>query len=165
MPDLVARLARELVARCREITARVNELEIEIQLLVAPLSPALLAASRLWCAVSGEDHRRNGRNPTLSFEGCLREAQRDRATAGLVGKLRSPPSEPDGQPAAQCRTASHRPHPGQAQLNRSRPCRPPPAAVTQGRCTVSNGFSRTSSSARCRPRLAGINSSIPCRLT
>ena len=42
-PGLVARLSRALVARCREITTRVSELEGEIQVLVTPLAPSLLA--------------------------------------------------------------------------------------------------------------------------
>lgn len=38
VPGLVARLARELVARCRERTTRIRELEAEIQQLVAPVA-------------------------------------------------------------------------------------------------------------------------------
>ena len=40
---LVARLARELVARCLELTLRIKELEREIAALVEPLAPSLLA--------------------------------------------------------------------------------------------------------------------------
>jgi len=39
----VARIARELVARCRALTAEINQLEREINELVATLAPALLA--------------------------------------------------------------------------------------------------------------------------
>jgi transposase len=39
----VAAIASELVARCRDLTQRINELEREITRLVAPLAPALLA--------------------------------------------------------------------------------------------------------------------------
>jgi transposase len=41
--ELVARLARELVGRCLELTLRINELESEITALVQPLAPALLS--------------------------------------------------------------------------------------------------------------------------
>jgi transposase len=39
----VARIALELVGRCRELTHRINELEREISRLVKPMAPALLA--------------------------------------------------------------------------------------------------------------------------
>jgi transposase len=39
----VARLARELLARCRELTVRINELERELRDLVRVLAPSLLA--------------------------------------------------------------------------------------------------------------------------
>ena len=42
-PGTVARIARELVTRIRELTATINELEREIGRLVADLAPALLA--------------------------------------------------------------------------------------------------------------------------
>jgi transposase len=42
-PGIVARLARELVARIRELTATINSLEREISRLVADLAPSLLA--------------------------------------------------------------------------------------------------------------------------
>ncbi|HAW09549.1 MAG TPA: hypothetical protein DCX12_00455 [Chloroflexi bacterium] len=41
--SMEARLARELVARCRGLTSHVDELEDEIQALVIPLAPSLLA--------------------------------------------------------------------------------------------------------------------------
>jgi hypothetical protein len=44
---VVAELAGELVERCRQLTARANELERQITGLVAPLAPGLLA----WVAV------------------------------------------------------------------------------------------------------------------
>jgi transposase len=40
---LVARIARELVGRCRQLTADINALTAEITALVTPLAPALLA--------------------------------------------------------------------------------------------------------------------------
>ena len=40
---LVARLARELVDRCRRLTSDINALTVEITALVTPLAPALLA--------------------------------------------------------------------------------------------------------------------------
>lgn len=42
-PGTVARIARELVVRIRELTATINELEREIARLVADLAPSLLA--------------------------------------------------------------------------------------------------------------------------
>jgi len=86
VPGVVARLSRELDARCREITARVSDLEAGIQLLITPLFTGAARRSRLWCAVN-DDHRRNGWRPTLPFEGCPREAQRDGAASGLVGQI------------------------------------------------------------------------------
>jgi len=40
---VVARIARELLTRCRELTVRINELEGELRRLVRRLSPSLLA--------------------------------------------------------------------------------------------------------------------------
>jgi len=40
---LVARLARELVDRCRRLTSDINALTVEITALVTPLAPALMA--------------------------------------------------------------------------------------------------------------------------
>jgi transposase len=40
---VVAELAAELVARCRELTVRINQLERQLKELVAPLAPSLLA--------------------------------------------------------------------------------------------------------------------------
>jgi transposase len=42
-PGRVAAIAVELVARCRDLNRRINELEREINRLVAPLAPTLLA--------------------------------------------------------------------------------------------------------------------------
>jgi transposase len=95
VPGLVARLGRELVARCREITARVNDLETEIQLLIAPLSPALLAVHGCGVLSAAKIIGETAGVQRFHSEGCLREAQRDSAAAGLVGKLRSPPTESD----------------------------------------------------------------------
>lgn len=41
----VAEIARELVERCRELTARVNQLERQLKGLVAPLTPGVLGLS------------------------------------------------------------------------------------------------------------------------
>jgi transposase len=41
----VAEIARELVERCRELTARVNQLERQLKGLVAPLTPSVLGLS------------------------------------------------------------------------------------------------------------------------
>ena len=43
IPGTVARIARELLVRCREITVRANELEREITVLVRRLAPSLLS--------------------------------------------------------------------------------------------------------------------------
>jgi transposase len=42
MDGVVARIAAELVSRCRELTVRINALEREIGVLVRELAPALL---------------------------------------------------------------------------------------------------------------------------
>jgi transposase len=43
LPGLVARLARDLVARCRDLTAQISELEQEIAVRMTDLAPSLLA--------------------------------------------------------------------------------------------------------------------------
>ncbi|HEY6424418.1 MAG TPA: IS110 family transposase [Pseudonocardiaceae bacterium] len=43
VPGLVARLARELIGRCRDITAQIGQLTVEIGALVAKLAPSLIA--------------------------------------------------------------------------------------------------------------------------
>jgi hypothetical protein len=43
LEGVVARLARQLVARCRELTAQINALEVELRGLVRRLAPSLLA--------------------------------------------------------------------------------------------------------------------------
>ena len=47
----VARLARQLLARCRDLTAEINALEAELRPLVGRLAPALLAVPG--CGVLG----------------------------------------------------------------------------------------------------------------
>jgi transposase len=43
MPGTVARIARDLIARCRELTERINDLERELRDLVRAQAPSLLA--------------------------------------------------------------------------------------------------------------------------
>jgi transposase len=45
VPGLVPRLSRELLARCRELTTRIGELRAEIEDLVTPVAPSLLAVN------------------------------------------------------------------------------------------------------------------------
>ena len=51
MEGTVARLARQLLARCRELTAEINALEAELRPLVRRLAPTLLAVPG--CGVLG----------------------------------------------------------------------------------------------------------------
>ena len=51
MEGTVARLARRLLARCRELTTEINALEAELRPLVRHLAPALLAVPG--CGVLG----------------------------------------------------------------------------------------------------------------
>jgi transposase len=51
LEGVVARLARQLVARCRELTAQINALEVEVRGLVRRLAPSLLAVPG--CGVLG----------------------------------------------------------------------------------------------------------------
>ena len=51
MDGMVARLARQLLARCRELTAEISALEAELRPLVRRLAPALLAVPG--CGVLG----------------------------------------------------------------------------------------------------------------
>jgi transposase len=51
MEGTVARLARQLLARCRELTAEINALEAELRPLVRQLAPELLAVPG--CGVLG----------------------------------------------------------------------------------------------------------------
>jgi transposase len=87
---LVARLARDLVTRCRELTEQILELERELTKLVADLAPGL-----------------------LGIYGCstLTAAKRPRPATSMVGQSRTPPAQPPRQPPAQHRAAPHRHHP------------------------------------------------------
>ena len=49
MDGMVARLARQLLARCRELTAEINALEAELRPLVYRLAPTLLAVPGWGC--------------------------------------------------------------------------------------------------------------------
>ena len=95
------------------------------------------------------------RRTALSFEGCLRKTQRHGPAAGLVGQLRSPPAEPDGQPSAQCRAASHRTHPSSTQPTGSRVSRTSASGWQQYQgghaLPQATPLGRRVSSARCRP--------------
>ncbi|MFI0446617.1 IS110 family transposase [Actinomadura sp. 6N118] len=51
MPGVVAELARELLARCREMTVRINQLERQLKRLVEAMAPELLAVPG--CGVLG----------------------------------------------------------------------------------------------------------------
>ena len=118
---MVARVALEVARRVREISEQEKGLEREISALVADLAPHLLALPGVG-ARRGQDRRRGGRRPSFQVKGHVRPSQRHRALAGVVGKPRTPPSQPDGQPPAQCGHPPHGDHPGP--LPRGRRCLP-----------------------------------------
>ena len=124
-PGTVARIARELVARIRELTAPIDALEREIARLVAAWRrPA--RAPRLRPADGGQARRRDGRHRPLPLGGRLRPPQRHRARAGLVGQRRAPSAEPRRQPPAQRRPPPDRHHPAPPRWPGPRLLRAPP---------------------------------------
>lgn len=147
VPGLVARLSRELVARCREITARVGDLETEIQLLVAPLSPTLLAvngcgvlsAAKIIGETAGTQRfhskdafaRHNGTAPLPVWSGnCVRHRLSRMATGSSMPRcIASPSLRPDTTQA----------------LATISPAGAQPGAVSRRRCAASSDASRTSS--------------------
>ena len=88
---MVARLARDLVGRCRQLTVEINELHREITALVTPLAPTLLAicgcgaltAAKIIAETAGVDRFRSRR---------LRPPQRHRPAAGVVLQPAPPPA-------------------------------------------------------------------------
>jgi transposase len=104
----VARIARELLVRCRELTVRANELEREITLLVRRLAPSLLTLPG--CGVLSA--------ATIVGESAGATRFRSRAayarwngTAPVPawsGKPEPSPSDARWQPPGQRRPASHR---------------------------------------------------------
>lgn len=150
----VARIARELVDRCRALTTEINRLEREISELVARLSPTLLAICQLPVAAAAE---------SVSCCGCgaLTAAKILAETAGIERFKSSdayarhngsaPPvwSSNRGTPRS---TASRLPRPASTQAHR--PCSPagaPTATAASKRSAYSNAASQTSSTARSSP--------------
>jgi transposase len=80
----VARLARQLLARCRDLTAEVNALEVELGSLVRRLAPALLAVPG--CRVLGAAMilGETGGVGRVPVQGCLRPVHRHRPDPGVV---------------------------------------------------------------------------------
>ena len=72
MEGTVARLARQLLARCRELTAEINALEAELRPLVRQLAPTLLVVPGCGVLGSGDDPGRDRRGRPVPLQGCLR---------------------------------------------------------------------------------------------
>lgn len=108
---LVARLARNLVDRCRELTTQIRDLDRELEPLVAHLAPTLLelpgCAILTAAKIIGETRRH-----AVPLTARLRTPQRDRPRPGLVRQPRTTSAIPHRQPTTQRRRAPHRNHPG-----------------------------------------------------
>lgn len=138
---LVARLARELVARCRELTVQINDLERELRDRVRVLAPQVANHPRLRGAGRGDNPRRNRWCHQVSFQGRLCALHRNRPHPGVVGQhLRQGAPQPRREPYRQLRPAHDRDHPGawcrtrqdlcgQAHRRREDPYRSDPAAA------------------------------------
>jgi transposase len=109
----VARLARRLLARCRELTAEINALEAELRPLVRQLAPTPVGRARLWGAGGGDDPWRDRRGRSVPVQGRLRPLHRHRPDPGVVRRpARQGAAEPWRQPDGQHRAAHDRGHPG-----------------------------------------------------
>jgi transposase len=104
LDGMVARLARQLLARCRALTAEINAVEAELRPLVRRLTPALLAVPG--CGVLGAAMILG------ETAGVGRFRSKD-AYARLVGRpARQGAAEPRRQPDRQHCPAHDRGHPG-----------------------------------------------------
>jgi hypothetical protein len=99
--NVVARLARELIERCRELTEQIRNLGAELDILVEQLAPTLLTICGCGHPDRGQDHRRNCRRPPVQVSSRVRAPQRHGAAAGLVQQPTSSPSQPYREPATQ----------------------------------------------------------------
>jgi transposase len=108
---MVARIARDLVARVRELTAQANALQREIEAMTKLLAPALLeipGVAELTAAkilAETADVRRFRSKDAFARHG------RDRPAAGVVLEPGTAPAVSNRQPPAERRHPSHRRHP------------------------------------------------------
>jgi transposase len=108
---VLVRVSREQLARCRELTVQINQLERELRSLMRRLAPTLLAlsgcgvlsAATLFAETAGARRFRSRR---------LRPLHRNRPDPGLVGQhRRESPAQPRREPHHQLRAAHDRPDP------------------------------------------------------
>ena len=108
----VARLAREITERCRQLTVEINALETEITALVQTLAPSLIAvcgcgpltAAKIVGETAGID-RFKSNDAYARHNGTA-------LAAGLVIEPGKTPTESHRQPPAQRRDPPDRAHPG-----------------------------------------------------
>jgi transposase len=111
MDSTVAQIARELLARCRELTVRINQLEGDLRDLVRVLAPGLLAIPG-WGVLSAATSSGKPPAPAGSAPAMPSPFQRDRADPGVVGQQRAGAAQPWRQPHRQLGVAHDRRHPG-----------------------------------------------------
>ena len=156
----VAQIARELLARCRELTVRINQLERDLRDLVRVLAPGLVAIPAAGCWVRRPSWGRPPAPPG-SAPGCLCPLQRHRPDPGVVRQQRAGAAQPRRQPHRQLGAAHDRRDPGprrRARRPTSSGCwlaaRPPPrrcgccAAFRRG---LSRAAGRRAPPGRARP--------------
>ncbi len=85
IPGTVARMARELLIRCRELTVRANELEREITVLVGRLAPSLLSLPGCGLLSAAKIVGESAGSQPVPLQGCLRPLERHRSDSGVVG--------------------------------------------------------------------------------
>ena len=108
MDGVVARIAAELVARCRDLTKQINALERELGSLVRDLGPGAAGHSRLRGTQRRGHRRRDRRGITVPLTERLRPVHRHRPDPGVVRQHRPGPPEPRRQPRRQLRPAHDR---------------------------------------------------------
>lgn len=127
----VAAIARDLLARCREMTLRINELERQIARIVDRLAPSLVALPGCGALSAAKIVGETAGSDALPLAGRLRPLERHRAHPGVVGEQRPSPPDPRREPPDQRRPAPHR---GHAVPRRGRPrTRVRPAPHGRGR--------------------------------
>src|SRR5512133_1094715 len=95
----VARLARQLLARCRELTAEIKRPGGRATAAGPSAGTSAVGRARLRGAGGGDDPGRDRRGRPVPLQGCLRPLHRHRPDPGVVGRsARQGAAEPGRQP-------------------------------------------------------------------
>ena len=123
---VVARLAREIIERCRQLGDEIKQLEHEITTLVETLSPSLLQICGCGPPQRRQDPRRDRRHHPFPLPRRLRPPQRHRTPARLVLQPIPSPTQPHRKPPTKRRPPPHRSHPSPPPPTRTSPYRQTP---------------------------------------